>query len=116
MVHTPMLRMILNINWKQHITNEELYGDLPKISKVVRERRLQFAGHCVRHEEEMASKMILWEPQHGQASRGRPSTTYIDALKDDTGLKCCKEIKTVMLDRLMWRGFVKQARVRTRPK
>ena len=60
--------------------------------------------------------MVLWEPKHGQASRGRPSTTYLDTLKNDTGLKCCNEIKAVMMDRSMWRGFAKLARVGTRPK
>ena len=54
-----MLRMVLNISWKQHVTNEELYGDMPKLSCKVRERRLGLAGHCVRHREEIASKLVL---------------------------------------------------------
>ena len=34
--YTRLLRHTLNINWSQHITNEELYGNLPKISKVLK--------------------------------------------------------------------------------
>jgi len=29
---TRMLRKALNISWREHVTNELLYGDLPKIS------------------------------------------------------------------------------------
>ena len=37
--YTRMLRMVLNISWKQHVTNEELYGDLPKLSCKIEEHR-----------------------------------------------------------------------------
>ena len=30
--YTRMLRATLDISWKSHITNKELYGDLPKIT------------------------------------------------------------------------------------
>ena len=30
--YTRMLRMALNISWKQHVTDEKLYSDLPKLS------------------------------------------------------------------------------------
>ena len=54
-VYTRMLRMALNVSWKQHITNEELYGDLPKVTSKIAMQRLKLAGHCVRHPEEIAS-------------------------------------------------------------
>ena len=47
--YTRMLRMVLNISWKQHVTYEELYGDLPKLSCKIKERRLRLARHCVQH-------------------------------------------------------------------
>jgi len=31
-----LLRHTLNINWRQHITNEELYADLPRISETIK--------------------------------------------------------------------------------
>ena len=37
--YTRMLRKALNISWKQHLTNKELYGELPPISNVIRKRR-----------------------------------------------------------------------------
>ena len=38
---------------------------------------MRVAGHFVRDKEEEASKVVLWQPQHGQTKRGRPKTTYI---------------------------------------
>ena len=61
-----MLRTALNISWREHITNEELYGPLPNISTQIRERRMRLAGHCFPHKEEKASKLVLWHPQHGK--------------------------------------------------
>ena len=54
--YTRMLRMVLNVSWKQKLTNVQLYQDLPPLSDKVAYRRMKLAGHCVRHEEEVASK------------------------------------------------------------
>ena len=88
--YTRMLRMAYNVSWKDKITNEELYNGLPKISSKVAERRLKLAGHCVRHPEEEASKLVLWEPDRGVRNVGRRAVTYIDNLKKDTGLETHK--------------------------
>ena len=111
-----MLLMTLNVSWKQHMTNEELYGTLPKISKKIAMLRLRVAGHCIRHPEEIASKLVLWQPTEGRVNRGRKPTDYIDVIKRDTGLTDTNEIKTVMLDRTKWKDFVKEARSGDRPK
>ena len=44
-----MLRTVLNDSWRDHITNEDLYGHFPKVSGKIRERRMRVAEHCVRH-------------------------------------------------------------------
>ena len=69
--YTRMLRMALNVSWKQHITNIQLYGELPPVSTKVQQRRMRLAGHCVRHEDEVANKLVLWQPTDGHANRGR---------------------------------------------
>ena len=102
--YTRLLRSVLNIHWKQHVTNAELYGDLPKISQKIRERRTRFAGHCSRSDECVA-KLILWEPKHGKRKPGRPALTYINVLKQDTGLDV-NDVKTAMQDRKVWRAIV----------
>ena len=70
----------------------------------------------MRHVEEEASKIVLWEPIGGRANRGRKVTNYIDVLKKDTGLDNTSELQTAMQDRDMWRGYVSLARTGVRPK
>ena len=84
--YTRMLRVIFNISWQQHITNEELYDDLPKITDKIATRRLRLAGHALRHPELPASSVLLWEPKHRRMSRGRPIKTMIDFLRADSGV------------------------------
>ena len=45
---------------------------------------MRFAGHCWRADNELASTILLWQPQHGKRSRGRPAKTYIYQLVEDT--------------------------------
>ena len=114
--YTRMLRMALNISWKQHMTNEELYGKLPKVTSKIAMRRLRLAGHCVRHPEEIASQLVLWEPSRETANRGRKTVDFVDLIKRDTGLDSINEIKASMCDRNVWKGFVNAARSGDRPK
>ena len=114
--YTKMLRMVQNISWQSHTTNEVLYGHLPKVSEKIAERRLGLAGHCVRHPEEIASNLILWEPTHGRASPGGQTLDFVDQLLKDTGLVSTKELRSAMQDRDVWRGFVSTVRPGGRPK
>ena len=111
-----MLRTAMNISWRDHVTNKELYGSLPPLSIKVKERRMRLAGHCIRHPEEEASKVVLWQPKHGTTRQGRKNITYIDTLKDDTGLQDIDEIRSVMMDRNNWRGRIHMVRAGARPK
>ena len=52
--YTRFLRMDFNVSWSEHLTNNELYGNLPKVSLKIRPRRLKLSGNCVRHPEEIA--------------------------------------------------------------
>lgn len=54
------------VNGQQHMKNQEIFRSLPRVSEKIRARRLRLAGHCARHNEETASKVLLWEPQHNQ--------------------------------------------------
>ena len=47
--YTRMLRMAQNVSWRDHITNLELYGNIPPLSEKIKERWLRLAGHCLRH-------------------------------------------------------------------
>ena len=84
--YTRMLRMAMNVTWKQHLTNEQLYQDLPRVSQKIQQRRMRIAGHCIRHNECPASQLVLWQPTDGRRKRGRKNISYVDNLMDDTGM------------------------------
>lgn len=46
---------------------------------------MQFAGHCWRAKQELASDLFLLSLRHGHIRIGRPATTFIDQLSGDTG-------------------------------
>ena len=67
---------------------------------------MRLAGHCIRHEDKIANKLVLWQPNDGQVKRGRQKINFIDVLLQDTGVTSTAELKTIMLDRSDWRGRV----------
>ena len=101
--YTRMLRMALGVSWKDRIPNNILYGDLPKLTDKIRERRLKLAGHCYRHPELVAHKLTLWTPQQGSRSRGGRTHTYVDTLLRDTGTENVNELSSLMADRVLWK-------------
>ena len=113
-LYTRLLRRALNVSWEEHVRNVDLYGNLPRLSDKIRERRMKLAGHSVRHPELVASGLVLWEPAHGSRSAGGRCATYIDALKRDTGLTVTAEVRTLMVDRQRWRAAIHDSRVGVR--
>ena len=107
--YTRMLRAALNISWKEHPTKKLLYDKLPPVSHKIRDRRLRFAGHCYRHKDELASKLLLWQPSHGKRSRGAPAKTYIDQLSCDVGCPA-EDLPLMMQNRDQWRDEVNAIR------
>ena len=72
--YTCLLRCVLNVHSKQHITNAKLYGDLPKITQKIGERRTKFAGHCARTKE-FVSKLVNWTQSMGWRNLEDPPWT-----------------------------------------
>ena len=107
--------MILNILWRYKIPNEILYIGLPKISEVIRDRRMKIAGHCVRHKDEACHDLIFWQPRNEKRNRDLQPITFIDNLKNDTELDDVEEIRNVMSDREVWRKM-KSVRMKIRHK
>ena len=68
----------------------------------------------MRHPEEEAFKVVLWQPARETTNRGRRHFTFIDNLKKDTGLESVSEIKTAMMDKAKWRELVNSARANFR--
>ena len=82
--YTRMLRAVFNVSWRDHVTNQQLYGSIPQITEKIRSRRLQLAGHCYRHPDLPAHDVLLWQPTHGRRNRERPATNFTTTLLRDT--------------------------------
>ena len=76
-----MLRVVLNISWREHPTKERLYGKLPPLSSTIIKTRMRFAGHVFRNKDELASEVITWQPRRGRSNVGRSHKTYYQQLK-----------------------------------
>ena len=104
--YTRLLRTTFNVSWSDHLRNGELYGNLPKVTEKIRERRLKLAGHCVRHSEEVGFNLVLWKPSYGKPNRGRKRKTYLDNLMNDTNMEKVDELQSLIMNRDIWRRFV----------
>ena len=103
--YTRMLRVILNKSWRPHPTRQQLYGQLPPLTKTIQVRRTRHAGHRWRSKEDIIIDVLLWTPAYGQAKAGRPARTYIQQLCEDTG--CSPEdLPEAMNDREKWQERV----------
>ena len=109
--YTRMLRMALNIDWKARLTNNTVYGKLPRVSTKIQERRMRLAGHVHRHADLVANKVVLWEPSHGHRGRGRPPLTFVDIIRSDTELASTMEIERIMSNRKLWRELIDTRRL-----
>ena len=79
--------------------------EIPKLSEKMKEGRLLLAGHCHRHPELPASKVIVWEPKHGRRDHGRPSKTLLTTLIEDAEVESRDEVATLLADREVFRKF-----------
>ena len=95
-----MLKKTQNVSWPQHMTNQELYSSLPRITTIVRQRRLRLAGHVMCHDE-AANKVLLWKPD-GPRRKGRPTTTLQNILEKDMNLSGTNLI-AAMKNRNIWK-------------
>ena len=100
--YTRLLRSALDIRWKVHMSSEQIYGDLSKVSDKIRKRRLQFAGHCVRSSGQVVSDLVLWKPMHGKRSVGRPIMTCQDTGQTPAEIKTCMESRRARV----WRAII----------
>ena len=83
--YTRMLRAILNKSWRQHPTKQQLYGQLPLVTKTIKIRWTRHSEHCWRSRDEFISDVLLWIPTYGRAKAGWLAQTFIQQLCEDTG-------------------------------
>eukprot|EP00794_Sanderia_malayensis_P019667 gene19667-21614_t len=67
---------------------------------------MRLADHCIPHDEEVASSLVLWQTTEGTVNRGRRRTTYVDNLMKDATCESAAEMRDLMVDRTCWRERV----------
>ena len=101
--YTRFVMGLQNINWKQHFTLEKIYGNLPKVSDVVRMRRNRFTGHCLRAKEQIISVLLFWSLPHQK--RGRKPLSYPETLVRDNDTDI-PDLVNIMENRNLWKRLV----------
>ena len=98
----------MRISWKDHVKNESVLkrANVRRLSEIVAERRLRFAGHILRMSNSRhAYTAFNWTPVGGNRKRGRPRTTWRNTFKNDLhsmGIEW-REAEIKASDRVGWR-------------
>ena len=69
--YTRLLRFCLGHKWSDHLENVKLYGNLPKVSERLLERKLRFVGHCQRPVNQPVNLLLR---DHSNLTWGKCST------------------------------------------
>ena len=101
--YTRLLRRAQNLSWKSHPSISQIFNKLPRVSSLVKYRRVQFAGHCFRVDAEIISSLLLWRPSYGKSRRRKLS--FPDVIPRDTGFST-EDLRTAMRDRNVWSDIV----------
>ena len=109
-LYTKLLRRALNISWRSHVSNKDLYGDIPSLSSTIQQRHQRFAGHCQRAVNQPVRNLLFWVPRDGKRGKGRGMKTYPKMLKEETNMSD-NEIQNLMQSRTLWRTIVKNVTV-----
>ena len=91
--YTRMLRAILNMSWRQHLTRHQLYGHLPPITKAIQARRTRHAGL-----RRSSLVMYSYGPSHmaGQKQDDQLEHTYSSYVRiRDIALRTCQRPWTI---------------------
>ena len=105
--YTRLLRKALNVHFSAHMTNATLYGTIPRLSATLRQRRLQFAGHCYRRFDQPVHFAMFYNPAGVFRRGGHVQLNFVKQLIRDTGM-CESELSSAMTNREAWRAVCAQ--------
>ena len=104
-------RHLLNVTHKERRTNASILEELNtdrQLYGIVVKRKLSYFGHMSRKKNLNLTKTIVQGKPEGKRGKGRPRTTYIDNVKQWTGLSAHGAFQAT-LDRDAWRLRTKKA-------
>ena len=104
------LRKMLNISWRDHITNKEVAARASRkeafIVDIVQHRQHTWLGHVLRMKGNRLPKMSLQAHAHNTRYRGRPRKNWIDAVLEGSSLEV-KAAVHIAHDRELWRSCIR---------
>ena len=89
-VYQRHLRTIMNVTWKDHVSNHDILvkGKIPSLHALISQKHLPWLGHVTRMEDCRIPKDMLYsELCLGTRSTGRPALRFKDVCKWD--MKAC---------------------------
>ena len=103
-------RRLLNISYKDHVTNEEVrrkiqaaIGEYDELLTLVKKRKLRWFGHVSRSSG--LAKAILQGTVKGKRKRGRQNKRWKDNIKEWTGMDFASSTRAAE-NRSRWKGIV----------
>ena len=104
------LRKVLNISWRDHITNKEVAARASKeegyIVNIVKHRQRTWLGHVLRMKGNRLPKMSLQAHAHNNRYRGRPRKNWIEAALEGSALEAKTAIH-IAHNRELWRSCIR---------
>ena len=97
-------RHILEVNWQDHIYNNEVQWEWTALD-TIRQRKLQLFGHICRMPDDQTLKSLVFQMVEGERRPGRPVRRWIDNIL----MWCVQDIQKAMMmtvDRDNWMRFV----------
>ena len=108
-------RRLLNISYKDHVTNEEVrrkiqtaIGEYDELLTLVKKRKLRWFGHVSRSSG--LAKTILQGTVKGKRKRGGQKKRWEDNIKEWTGMDFASSTRTAE-NRTRWKGIVANSSV-----
>ena len=90
------------------LVNKKLYVNSPNIVRVIKSRRMRWAGHVARMGEERGAYKVLVVKPEGKRPLGRPRRRWVDNIRMDLQEVGCGHVDWIGLaqDRDGWRELV----------
>lgn len=118
LVQQRHLRQLLNISWKDHVSNIEALkrADIPSIKELLISSQLRWTGHVIRMEENRLPKIVLYgELKYGSRKVGAPFLRYKDTIKRYlTTTDELQRWEQKVHDRSAWRSVISRSKIAVR--
>ena len=106
-------RRLLRISWTERRTNQSILDQLAvkrELLAYMNKRKLKYVGHAIRNERTNLMSTVLQGRIDAGRKQGRPPTSYIDNIKEISGLKLNEVVKESR-NREGWRKVVETSGV-----